>query len=213
MKTIAIISQKGGAGKSTLAVGLAIAACRAGKVSVVIDTDPQPTATRWKARRGDEDAPAVVASTASRLKATLAAAEKLEAELAIIDTAPRSEDGAAEAARLADIVLIPIRADMANLETLPDVKKILTLAGNKPAFVVLNGIHPNTPQDADEARAAIRNAFGLECVPVAMFQRLAYSRAFDAGRTPNEIKDAKQAAAELAGVYEFTCKQVYKRAK
>ena len=61
MPTIAIISQKGGAGKTTLALHLAAAAEESGLISLVIDTDPQATASTWAAWRKDAP-PAVIDS-------------------------------------------------------------------------------------------------------------------------------------------------------
>lgn len=64
MPTIAIISQKGGAGKTTLALHLAAAAQDAGAVSLIIDTDPQATASQWAAWR--QDAPPEVIDSPRR---------------------------------------------------------------------------------------------------------------------------------------------------
>ena len=69
MFTISIIGQKGGTGKTTVALGLAVAAFRAGKVVAVIDLDPQASAANWKDRRAD-DSPAVVSAQSSRLRQT-----------------------------------------------------------------------------------------------------------------------------------------------
>jgi chromosome partitioning protein len=141
MFTISITGQKGGAGKTTVALGLAVAAFRTGKVVAVIDLDPQASAANWKDRRSD-DSPAVVSAQSSRLKQTLATAEEIGAEVVIIDTAGRNDDSALNAARHADLVLIPTRTNIVELEALPSAADILRLAGNPPAFVVLNGIHP-----------------------------------------------------------------------
>ena len=73
MFTISLIGQKGGTGKTTMALGLAVAAFRAGKVVAVVDLDPQASAANWKDRRADDD-PAVVSAQSSRLKQTFAAA-------------------------------------------------------------------------------------------------------------------------------------------
>ena len=91
MFTISIIGQKGGTGKTTVALGLAVAAFRAGQVVAVIDLDPQASAANWKDRRSD-DSPAVVSAQSSRLKQTLATAEEIGAEVVIIDTRAGSDD-------------------------------------------------------------------------------------------------------------------------
>jgi Mrp family chromosome partitioning ATPase len=64
MFTISLIGQKGGTGKTTVALGLAVAAARAGYATAIVDLDPQASAARWKDRRADEN-PAVVSESDS----------------------------------------------------------------------------------------------------------------------------------------------------
>ena len=68
MKILAIIGQKGGSGKTTTALGLAVEAVRKGRAVAVIDLDPQATATNWSDRREAKDAPAVVSCQVVRLR-------------------------------------------------------------------------------------------------------------------------------------------------
>jgi chromosome partitioning protein len=77
MQTIAIVSQKGGTGKTTIAIHLAVSAERAGKPAVVIDLDPQASAAAWRDLR-TEEAPAVESVQPARLAATLNAAAHRE---------------------------------------------------------------------------------------------------------------------------------------
>ena len=108
MKTIAIISQKGGAGKTTLALHFAVGAGERNQSVAIIDLDPQASAAGWKDLRTDER-PAVVSTQPARLAQVLATALNHGVELAIIDTAPHSESAALSAARAADFILIPCR--------------------------------------------------------------------------------------------------------
>ena len=89
MPTIAIVSQKGGSGKTTLAVHLAAAATSAGKVSCIIDTDPQATATQWGTWRSDK-APEVIDSAPPRVHAKVDAAKSQGATFIVIDTPPHA---------------------------------------------------------------------------------------------------------------------------
>lgn len=86
MKVLAILSQKGGAGKTTMALHLAVEAERRGLTTAVIDLDPQASAASWGDSRKSEG-PVVVSAQASRLSQVLAAARENNARLAIIDTA------------------------------------------------------------------------------------------------------------------------------
>src|SRR5512147_415911 len=107
MRTIAIISQKGGAGKTTLAVHLAGYAEQSGLMTAVIDLDPQATAAKWGDRR-EEMSPEVISAQAVRLPQLLTAARDGGANLTIIDTAPNSDSTALAAAKTADLILEPL---------------------------------------------------------------------------------------------------------
>src|SRR3954447_17859872 len=102
MLTIALISQKGGVGKTTLAIHLATAFKADGRQTLLIDLDPQTSAAEWKDARPAER-PHVMAAPASRLGKTLEVAKDNQAELVVLDTAPHSEGTALDAARAADL--------------------------------------------------------------------------------------------------------------
>jgi chromosome partitioning protein len=154
VNVLAIIGQKGGNGKTTTALGLAVAASLAGRAVAVIDLDPQATATNWSDRRNDE-APAVVSCQVSRLEQVLDAAAKQGAQLAIIDTPGKSTDALIAAAKAADFVLMPIQPQLFDIETLGSLKDVLTLAGNPRAAI--SAIPPSPPKGIGETRiAAIR---------------------------------------------------------
>jgi len=117
MKTLAIISQKGGAGKTTLALHLAVAAERDGKQSAIIDLDPQASAASWGDSRVKET-PVVVSAQPSRLDKVLAATKSAGATLAIIDTAPHSESASLAVARAADFIIVPCRPAVLDLRAI-----------------------------------------------------------------------------------------------
>jgi chromosome partitioning protein len=211
MFTISIIGQKGGTGKTTAVLGLAVAAARAGRDVAVIDLDPQATAANWKDRRNEENPP-VVSAQASRLRQTLEAAKSGGVEFAFVDTAGRSDDSALNAARVADLVLIPSRPNIVEVETLPQVNDLLRLAGNPPAFVLLNGIHPTAGRASiNEVHEAIRALFGLTVCPVHLCQRSAYAEAMTTGKVPQEIDPDGKAGDELKRLFEFVCEFVNTR--
>ena len=117
MYTITLVAQKGGTGKTTLAINLAVAAEAVGHRAVLIDLDPQASAAGW----GDHRTlarPVVAPVPATRLEDALGTARAHRADLAIIDTAPHSESSALEAARAADLSLIPLRPGILDLRAL-----------------------------------------------------------------------------------------------
>ncbi len=207
MLTVSVIGQKGGTGKTVAAIGLAVAAVRASMATVLIDLDPQATASKWKDRREHEE-PAVVSAQSSRLQPVLDTSRKGGTQLAIIDTAGRSDDTALNAIRAASLVLIPCRPHMVEIETLAAVKDLLLLASNPPAFVLLNGIHPAATKQADETRELVMQAFGLPCCPVHLCHRSAYAEAPTTGMTPQELDPDGKASLELQRLFEFTCSQM-----
>ena len=200
MRTIAILSQKGGSGKTTLVLHLAVAAERAGKVAAVIDLDPQASAAGWKDSR-QADTPVVVAMPAARLTQALETARNAEADLAFIDSAPHSGEVALAAAEAADVVLIPCRAGILDLRAIGATARIAKLAG-KSAYVILNALPPNAPKLLADARAAVA-VHGLEVAPVTLQQRAAFAHALTVGKTADEYEPNGKAAEEITQLFQW----------
>jgi chromosome partitioning protein len=209
MFTVAAVGQKGGVGKSTVALGLAVAAVQAGHIAAVIDLDPQASASKWKDRR-TEDNPAVTSAQASRLTPALEAARGAGVEFAFIDSAGRSDDSALAAARAADLVLIPTRTSIVELETLPQVSDLLRLAGSfRKSYVVLNALHPSAGRAGiEEAREVLERMYGFRTCPVHLCQRSAYAEAMVSGSTPQELDPEGKAGQELSRLFQFVCAQL-----
>lgn len=205
MKKIAILSQKGGAGKTTLAVHLAVAAELDGKNTAVVDLDPQASASAWGDSR-DNETPVVVSGQAARLNHMLEVAEEAGADLVIIDTAPHSENASLQAARIADYILIPCRPAILDLRAIGFTVDVVNLA-KKPASIVLNAV-PAQGSIAHDASKAVE-PYGIEIAPIKLVQRVAYQHALTAGLTAQEYEPSGKAAFELTKLYEWTAKQVH----
>jgi chromosome partitioning protein len=200
MKTVVVVSQKGGTGKTTLAVHLAVAAERAGKPAVVIDLDPQASAAAWRDLRQTEG-PAVESVQPARLAPTLTAAQGAGCELAVIDTPARSENTALDAVRVCDLALIPCRPGFFDTAAMSFTANLLKLAG-KPGYVVFSQV----PARAESLLAEVREAlgtYGLTAAPVSVHLRAAYSHAIPGGQGAQEYEPKGKAAAEVTELYHW----------
>lgn len=205
MSTIAIISQKGGAGKTTLALHLAAAAQEAGHVALVIDTDPQATASQWASWRQDAP-PEVIDSPPPRLAAKVAAARGQGADTIVIDTPPHADSAARAAVEVADLVLIPCRPSAFDLAAIQTTAKLVQLL-RKPAFVVFTAGSPNAPRIYAEAGELVAS-YGTPSCPILIPDRAAYRHASAEGRTVMELEPTGKAADEIRHLYQWTCRQI-----
>lgn len=204
METIAIISRKGGAGKTTLAVGLAVAADASGRPAVVLDLDPQASALAWSQLR-QADNPPVLAAKAAQLDNLLGTIRAAGAELAFIDTAPSVANTALLAARAADCVLIPCRPSVADLTAIDGSVQIAVEAG-KPAIAVINAAAVRSPLIA-QAESALRQ-YGMGVAPI-VHQRIAHVHAFTAGLAASETGYAgKAAGSEMGALFDWLFEEV-----
>jgi chromosome partitioning protein len=203
MKTIAVVSQKGGSGKSTIAVHLAVAAHRAGLVATIIDLDSQGTAACWGDDRGDNP-PEFVSGQASRLTILLDTARKEGFDLVVIDTGPAADVTARRAAEAADLVIIPCRPstfDLRAAKTSIDLTEIV----RAKAFVVLNAAPRG--RIVEEARDVVVG-LGGRVVPVAICQRAAFVHSVINGRTAMEFEPDGKAAEEIAALWQWAAAEL-----
>ncbi len=207
MLTIAIISQKGGAGKTTLAVHLAAAASR-DCVTLVIDTDPQATASRWGQWRGDRDPEVIDCGAPSLLATKLSKAAELGAELAVIDTPPHADAMARQAARLADLILIPCRPRAFDLAAIEATAELVRTCA-KRAFVVFNAGPPRAPLIYRDAAELVGKGFGLQIAPVALAERAAFHHSTAAGQIAPELSPSGKAAEEVRDLWRWARAQLH----
>ena len=206
MKTVSVVAQKGGTGKTTLCLAIACAAVRDGLAAVVVDLDPQATAASWGDRR-DADLPVVVSAQPPRLARVLDAAAEQGVDLAVVDTAPRIEQGAVAAARAADLVLVPCRPAVYDLETVAATVDVIRAVAPDTRFLcVLNGVPPRGPRQPQARR--LLDDMGVPVCAASLGLRAAVDYAAAAGASAHEYEPRGKAAAEAAAVYDVVSQAV-----
>jgi chromosome partitioning protein len=188
MRTIAVVARKGGSGKTTLAVHLALAGYLRGMRTVLADADPQRSASEaLKGRAGP--GPRWVETSGPKLFALLDASARAGHELLIVDTpcGPEQEVGAAIA--VADLVLIAVRPTFldiaAAVRTIDTARRL-----GRPARLVLNqAFSPRLgyePPSVLKALEALRFS-GLPVCPVVIRTRAVMQTALATGRSAEEF--------------------------
>lgn len=201
MQTIAIVSQKGGAGKTTLALHLATAAHAAGVVSLILDADPQATASRWSQWRDGAEPDVIDCASPPLLAKKLDQAAELGAELAVIDTPPHADSMSAAACRVADLILVPCRPRAFDLDAIQTTADLVKASG-KPGFVVFMA-GPQRAIHLYREAAEIVSGFGLAIAPVLLSERAAYHHATGAGKAAQELEPGGRAAEEVAALWNW----------
>jgi chromosome partitioning protein len=200
MHIVTVITQKGGSGKTTLALSLAVAAMHAGQNVVIIDVDTQATAAAWGDRREGKPPP-VIPTLAARLPHVLRTAQEAGVDLAVIDTPPRAEQAALAAARVSELVLIPCRAKLFDLETVATTLELVRSTGSRQIAAVLNAISARGTRHTDAT--ALLEGLGLAVCPTALGNREAFSDATIRGQVALEYEPLGKAAAETRLVFQF----------
>ena len=200
MKTVVIANQKGGSGKSTSTVHLAVAAEHAGNGPVVIsDIDPQGSTVDWfnQRKRAGIDTPRYAPLSLDNLSDELRALEKAGASYIFIDTAPSIGSVNAAIFAIADLILIPLNPTPTDLRAL--VKALPTIkASRKPFCFMLARVRPNLRNNDGVAMAL--DALGL-VLPARMHERVIYAESFAHGKTAFEIDPKGIAASELSAIW------------
>ena len=193
MQILSLVSTKGGSAKTSLATAIAVEVG-----AVLLDLDPQGSACRWWDRR-EADEPVVTAVAPDRVRSVLEAARAQGVADVVLDSPPRSATAVVEAARVADLVVIPCRPQILDLETIVLTQRALALVDPPPRVVIVLVAVPPRGQRAVQARSALE-ARGLRVCPHTLGARAVWGDAGAIGLTPAEYDPKGRAAGEVRRV-------------
>src|ERR1700719_1356876 len=199
MKVIAVASQKGGSGKTTLAGHIAVQAERMGAGPVaLVDTDPQGSLAEWWNVR-QADAPAFVATGVARLGEDIRRLRALGMQLLVIDTPPAIAATITEVVRIADLVIVPARPSPHDLRAAGATVELIERLG-RPLVFVVNGA-------AQRARITTEAAIALSqhgtLAPSIIHNRTGFAASMIDGRTVMEVPGEARAAEEIALLWDY----------
>lgn len=208
MKVIVLASQKGGAGKTTLASHLAVAASMNGVRAAVIDTDPQGSLSDWWNLREADDLP-FVNSTVAELPSKIAELNDLGIEMLFIDTPPAVTDVIRDVVSLADIVIVPTKPSPLDVRAVTKTVDIVAEC-EKPMVFVISMAKKNTRIASDTA--ILLSEFGAVC-PVQIGDRGEFAVCMIDGRTVMEVYPSGNSTEEIQGLWNYVSSQITRRVK
>lgn len=207
-RILAVVTQKGGSGKSTIATHLAGEAAKRGVPTCLLDMDPQQTAATWGQYRRAAGLlePVTLYTSPGKLDSTLATAKSDGFEFAVIDTPGRVDGVTAFVKRLPAQFLIPLRPTSPDLKALTGTLAQLGDAVER-AVIVLSQVQ-QWVAETQEMRDLLATKYpDLRVYPGAIMQRAAYYRALGAGLTVADIESptssGQNAAREIADLYDW----------
>jgi chromosome partitioning protein len=198
MHVVSLVTQKGGTGKSSLVISLAVAAQERGQKVYVIDLDPQGTAKNWYERR-EAEWPEVATLEASRLPHAIETLRKLGTDIVFIDTPGIDVPAATAAMQASDLCLIPARPSIADIEATKPTVRSLARLGKSFAFV-LNQCPPGRSIRTSDAYRVLQLSGAVAGATVgmrtdhidAMAQGLGVTERDTNGKAAGEVRDLMQ---------------------
>ncbi len=206
MRVVAMASQKGGSGKTTLSGHIAVQAQLAGAGPVVIiDIDPQGSLSDWWNERSTEY-PAFAQTTVSRLATDLEILRSQGFGLAVLDTPPAITMAIQSVIAVADLVVIPTRPSPHDLRAVGATVDLCDRAGKQLIFVV----NAATPKARITSDAAIALSQHGTVAPVTIHQRTDFAASMIDGRTVMEVDPNGRSAGEVGALWDYIADRLEK---
>ena len=199
MRVLAMASQKGGSGKTTLSGHLAVQAQLAGAGPVcLIDIDPQGSLADWWNER-EADMPAFAQTTVARLASDLEVLRQQGFRLAVIDTPPAITMAIQSVIAVAELIVIPTRPSPHDLRAVGATVDLCDRAG-KPLLFVVNAA---TPKAKITYEAAVALSQHGTVAPVTVHHRTDFAASMIDGRTVMEVDPNGRSAREVVELWEY----------
>jgi chromosome partitioning protein len=211
MYTVALLAQKGGVGKTTLSLSLAVQAELAGKRAGVVDTDPQASASGWYLARKEHgrETPLVAAAVEPELiRRAQADAREDGFDWLFVDTPPGVSELPATAADIADLLLIPCLPAILDMDAMAPTVKLARRIG-KPTFFVVN--RGRSKAINDECALALTSAYGLPAVNTHISSRLPIPDAARLGQALPEFESKDSSVTKGKEEFKALWKWLQKR--
>ena len=206
MRVLAMASQKGGSGKTTLSGHLAVQAQLSGAGPVVlIDIDPQGSLSDWWNEREDEY-PAFAQTTVGRLAADLEVLRQQGFRLAVIDTPPAITMAIQSVIQVAELIVIPTRPSPHDLRAVGATVDLCERAG-KPLLFVVNAAAPKARITTEATLALSQHG---TVAPMTIHQRTDFAASMIDGRTVMEVDPAGRSAQEIAALWTYVSDRLEK---
>lgn len=206
MRVLALASQKGGSGKTTLSGHLAVQAQRAGAGPVVLmDIDPQGSLADWWNER-KADMPAFAQTTVARLANDLAELREQGFKLAVIDTPPAITAAIQSVIQVAELIVVPTRPSPHDLRAVGATVEMCDRSG-KPLLFVVNAA---TPLAKITYEAAIALSQHGTVAPVMVHHRTDFAASMIDGRTVMEVNPSSKSAKEVEELWNYIADRLEK---
>lgn len=198
MKVIALLNEKGGSGKSTIAINLACAIHRTGRSVVLIDADPQGTARDWREASPEGiDLPPVV--VLDRPELLLSSIKTLTADFAIIDTPAKAEKMSANVVRIAHVAIVPVQPSAADVWASAAAVKLIQSKRDIGGVIEAAFLATRVSGSTNLSKEILKgdwNEYGIDMLDQAISNRVSYAQSLSDGVSVYETRDG-QAKAEI----------------
>lgn len=204
MQTIALVAQKGGAGKTTLALNWAVLAQQENARVAVIDMDHQQSATMWYQQR-QQERPLMLRATDRTIADAISVCRSHGMDWVFVDTMPRVEMAILAAVWMSDLVVVPCGPTALDIRAIASTIDMIRKTGKRGVIVVNQGRHSS---NVNHKAQSVLQQYGLPVCPVPVMRRAAIADVFIDGSAITEVLPRSKAATEITASWQWIINQL-----